>query len=297
MEYHVLPMQELENYTVTFGDLEIQFLSSMKALVNDYSDIHYHTCFEIQYMIDGSNRIEAGDTVYPMFGGDILCIPPNTLHRNLITENEQFRRICFSVIIGRNTAVSSENNEQFSEYLYYSRIFASVQRTQCIQNAFAAQHFQTLLRWNEQPEWKHRIPTLLSLIFCEIADTIQQNHIIYASASLKEADQLSITDQKRKYLIEQFISLHYNSSTATDDLMQLLHLSRRQTDRVVRMLMGESLSVLLIQQRMRTAQILLRNTNMQISEIAHEIGYTSYVGFYSTFRSYFGCSPDEYRQQ
>ena len=61
--------------------------------------------------------------------------------------------------------------------------------------------------------------------------------------------------------------------------------------------MGESLSVLLIQQRMRTAQILLRNTNMQISEIAHEIGYTSYVGFYSTFRSYFGCSPDEYRQQ
>ena len=297
MEYHVLPMQELESYRVAFGDLEIQFLSSMQVLSNDYSDIHYHTCFEIQYMTEGSNSIESGETVYPMVRGDVLWIPPNTLHRNLVTEGEQFQRISFSVIIGRNAAAPAGINEAFSEYLDYSRIFASAHGTQFIQSNSVAQHFRTLLRWIGQPEYRHRIPALLSLIFCEIADAIQQKNIIYASASLKEADQLSITDQKRKFLIEQFIALHYNSSTATEELMELLHLSRRHTDRVVRTLMGESLSVLLIRQRMHTAQILLRHTDKPITEIAHELGYTSYVGFYSTFRAALGCSPDEYRNR
>jgi len=297
MENHVFPMQELESYLLTFGDLEVQFLSSMQVFCNDYSDIHYHTSFELQYIIDGSVSIESGETVYPMAEGDILWIPPNTLHRNLITEGEQFRRISLSVILGKNAAAPSGTNEPFSEYLYYSRIFASVPGTQFIQSNSAAQHFRTLLRWIGQPEYKHRIPALLSLIFCEIADAIRQKNIIYASASLKEADQLSQTDQKRKFLIEQFIALHYNSSTATEELMELLHLSRRHTDRVVRRLMGESLSVLLIRQRMHTAQILLRHTNKQVTEIAMELGYTSYVGFYSTFRTALGCSPEEYRNR
>ena len=81
------------------------------------------------------------------------------------------------------------------------------------------------------------------------------------------------------------------------ELMEELHLSRRQIDRTVRACMGESLNSLLIRQRMNAAQVLLRYTERPITVIAEEVGYTSYVGFYSAFKKHIGISPDAYRQQ
>lgn len=50
-------------------------------------------------------------------------------------------------------------------------------------------------------------------------------------------------------------------------------------------------------ERMRMAANMLRSTDKEIFEIALECGYDSHEGFIRSFKSQYGCTPTEYRQQ
>lgn len=57
---------------------------------------------------------------------------------------------------------------------------------------------------------------------------------------------------------------------------------------------GKSFSEILLAQRMDRAVILLKGTNLPISEIALMLGYTNSSNFHKAFRAYYHCSPREY---
>lgn len=57
---------------------------------------------------------------------------------------------------------------------------------------------------------------------------------------------------------------------------------------------GKPFSVILLEQRMERAVILLKRTDMPISEVALMLGYSNSSNFYKAFREYFNVSPREY---
>jgi two component transcriptional regulator, araC family len=60
--------------------------------------------------------------------------------------------------------------------------------------------------------------------------------------------------------------------------------------------MGIGLAEYLIQERMRLAQSLLKNTSFSISIIASRVGYVNFSHFAKVFKQEFGVSPSEYRK-
>lgn len=69
----------------------------------------------------------------------------------------------------------------------------------------------------------------------------------------------------------------------------LSHLFKKET--------GSSLSEYILTERMRVAQSLLADTNIQVSIIASKVGYANFSYFSQVFKRHTGFSPMEYRAQ
>ena len=81
------------------------------------------------------------------------------------------------------------------------------------------------------------------------------------------------------------------------NLSEILYLSEKQTDRMIKKAFGEGFRQHLCRIRMLVAQRLLTDTDKSVEKIADEVGYRSYNGFYISFRQKHNMTPIEYRNQ
>ena len=95
------------------------------------------------------------------------------------------------------------------------------------------------------------------------------------------------------FIIHEFFSRGYNLDMKLSDLAELLHLSEKQTARLVEIHTGKTFKQALISQRMNIARHLIALGEMSFSEIGEHIGYQSYGGFYKAYTKYFGCHGTE----
>ena len=89
------------------------------------------------------------------------------------------------------------------------------------------------------------------------------------------------------YLIHEYIEQNYHRPLRLADLAATLHLSERQTQRIVRRLFGVSFSSLLASHRASVAERLAA-ADMSWAEIAEYVGYETYSGFRRAFLRHSG---------
>jgi len=109
----------------------------------------------------------------------------------------------------------------------------------------------------------------------------------YAPVQLEDSFLLKI-----KNVLEQHLS---DPNFEIEVLCKALGMSHSQIFRKVKALTGNSISRFVRTIRLHKAQELLRNSNLNISEIAYEVGFTSLSYFSRTFQAEFGQSPSEFR--
>ena len=93
------------------------------------------------------------------------------------------------------------------------------------------------------------------------------------------------------------ISSSLNQEWEIDRMCSIMNLSRSQLTRICKELYGESPGAKIRRMRMESAKLLLSNSSMTIFEIADSVGYGSPSLFSSSFSSYTGMSPREYRKK
>lgn len=110
-----------------------------------------------------------------------------------------------------------------------------------------------------------KLSIFISLICCEFFDS----------------DILSVhpvTDYDM--LIHEFFSKHYNVDIKLCDLASVLHLSEKQTERLVKKYTGMTFKAALSEKRIKMAKYLNETTELSLYEIAEKVGYRSYSGFW-----------------
>lgn len=88
------------------------------------------------------------------------------------------------------------------------------------------------------------------------------------------------------FLIHEFFSLHYSEDLHLNDLAEFLHLSERQTERLVIEHTGNTFRTELTAIRMNIAKRLLSSSGMPLTAISEYVGYRSYAGFWKAFNKY-----------
>ena len=141
--------------------------------------------------------------------------------------------------------------------------------------------------------FREDIPTeinrhLLSLLFFEVLSRIAP----------QGSDAEPPAEKYGTYIntVEVYISSHYNESITLADLSAELYLCTKQISRIIRRAYHCSLSELVNRKRLAVACMLLKYTNLPISEISANVGYSHENYFFTLFRRTYGISPRAYRK-
>ena len=81
------------------------------------------------------------------------------------------------------------------------------------------------------------------------------------------------------------------------EIAESLYLSKSYLQKIYKSYFGKSIIEEMIEFRIDNAKTLLSQTDMTVTEISRECGYSSYNYFVRQFRTSEGCSPSDYRDE
>jgi len=107
---------------------------------------------------------------------------------------------------------------------------------------------------------------------------------------------LSSYDSKIISFIEDYVKEHYKD-TKLEYIAEVVHMNPNYLSQFFKQKTGECFSNYLIKVKMNRAAELLNDIQYKTYEISEMVGYSNTKNFTRTFKSYYGKSPREYRNQ
>ncbi len=241
---------------------------------------HSHSVFEIFFVISGRVHFFIQEHDITLLPGDILIIPPNCVHFVFADSPSLKRsfRFLFSAAEEKPGSLFSEFSSFFSSIKGYYIVNAPDIYHSFIRPAICSFH-------NALPD--DTVEPLLLLALTHIA---RQNHVNKTDRTKNWSDSHSII------IIEEFLNSNYHAPLKLYDIAALLHLSCRQTERVIKKLFHTTFCNLVTQKRLTIAKYMLKETNIPISKISEMVGFSNQSYFFRKFRVSENETPNNYRR-
>lgn len=277
--------------TVNIGNIKLKippsdFTASTKEM---YSLAHSHANFEFHIVFRGGVVMDVEDKKINMHPNDSILLFPDTFHR-VSHQDENSAVLSFTFPIEKiNKHGEPDYYSVLHEFISREGEYAIVQQNpliaEYIKRINAHLHLDTVFA-NET------INALLVLLFTELFLPA------FSNSKISEAISAEATEyDSRIQMIENYFNDHYMENISLSKLSSMMCLSEKQTNRMIYRAFGAEFRDCLSKIRLKTAKKLLRETDDDIKDIAEAVGYQTYNGFYLAFRSKFGLSPAEYREQ
>lgn len=276
---------------VDIGDMTVSLfnITASDDSVTDYTSSHFHTAYELQYVNQGQLSILDETKTHRVTKGCFVIVPPGTFHSN--NSDEKFVRSTLRFSITSN----GKEETDFSEYCYYSRILRRIKGI----TVFECEEAENAVRYlsvtdTKNPAYIHMVKLYAGLVITTVLQQISTHKAIADGKRTHiEADALSAVDERIKFIIENCIQKHFADENISRIIAAKLNMSDRNCSRVVNRLMGENISCIVLRQRMKLAKLLIIKTDKHLNDIAQEVGYKTYVAFFTAFKKYYGISPIE----
>jgi len=101
--------------------------------------------------------------------------------------------------------------------------------------------------------------------------------------------------EKRNKVVE-YINNNLDKKISISELAKISNLSKFHFHRVIKGLLGEPIGNYIARTRVETATLLIRYTNLEIQDIAYQVGYAKASSLNKIFKQYYNISPTEYRK-
>lgn len=269
---HKIDLGEISLTATYFADqLGVGRREPMGEIFDNISNIHRHAEHEIFFV----------------WGGEM----------ELVTERENYR-FCDSVVVlpsdlGHYTVIDAER--LFVIYLSIER--ADGERGKRLLQRLASGVLSLSISDDEKFYLEKLIknqnccdyPHLLALLFSELFTRIEP--------SIGDVGEEENGGGKYAFALEEYIEKHYSEKVRLCDVAKALHLCEKQVSRVIKREYGCSFSEYVNKKRMSVALMMLKHSEMTVTEISHAVGFENDNYFYRVFRERFGITPNEYRKQ
>lgn len=88
-----------------------------------------------------------------------------------------------------------------------------------------------------------------------------------------------------------------NEELSVAVLAEYFHMNASYLNRIFKKEKNITISQWIIQERMKLAAELLKNSENTVINVAHQVGYFNYPYFSTTFKKVYNCTPSQYAQQ
>lgn len=281
----------LQECSITVDNLQIKILLGDNNITNEPSTDtlviltpHTHLYAELFICRKDKILINTPDGIRILSANETMIIPPGIPHCCITeTNNEIWMALPFT---GSKIAADSNLNlyRLFSpciagdEILYFRNCDMLIENIETIISSLEKRKKSSLLHFvclltNLLEQWEEEVRK-------ENRDTISRDN-----------------EMVRLNRLDWFINNGFMMNCSAERIAEALFISSRQLSRIVYKRYGKTLYQLIIEKRLKTAEQLLINTDMNTEKIAHTIGFGSRSSFFREFRKENGMTPTEYRNQ
>ena len=247
----------------------------------DVSFMHTHSYFEVFLCTGGGIDIEWTSGCCHLSSYEMCVIPPDLLHTKIGSEREY---LAFGVSISPGVGDSGHG------------LFSRLCGLFCVSEPIVIRDRPTYVRELASAVIglgeRESFPALLKA--CELFYKLSERRVGRPHTA---AAQNGIKDNTRLVMIEQMINDSFRRDITPEDIARELHLSRRQTERIVKARYGSTLKELLTRRRVEFAARLLSLSKLSADEIALESGFGCKETLVRRFKEHFGTTPSEYRDK
>ena len=238
---------------------------------------HWHDCFEIEFIIEGSCTVVLNGVGRDVKRGDITLITPTDLH--------EVRNIDSLVIYNMMFAAETIDNEILNTILLKSANTFSW--------SLSDRDFAYALNILEYADTEFRQKNKNYERF--MIDTINQLLTIILRMSDTEISERKELSMRSAAL---YIRMNFKRNPTLEDVAQAVNLNPAYFSVKFHEIMGVSYKEYLNDIKLNFASKALKNNReMSVSEICYESGFGSLSHFHREFKEKFGCTPLEFRRK
>ncbi|HOP74967.1 MAG TPA: AraC family transcriptional regulator [Bacillota bacterium] len=247
---------------------------------------HFHSRYEIYYLVSGERFYFIHDRTYLIQKGDLVLISPYVIHKTMDTGKPHHERYLIE-FDQRFVSNSIHENLQSIEVLFKNR---HVIRLSPKDRHIFERIFETMLDevQNQRLDYEIQLQSLL------------QQLLIYAARNLDLASNghqyISQTHAKVSEIVK-FINTHYAEDLTLVSVAEQFEISHFYLSRLFKAVTGFAFIEYLNSIRIKEAQRLLRETNDKVQAIANAVGFVNQSHFGRIFKEITGTSPLQYRKE
>lgn len=252
---------------------------------------HFHTQYEIFYIVEGERVFFFRNREYIARAGDLILVNSNLIHmtRSVAGSNDGHNRIILYI-----TREKIKSYDALYPSLQLSRFFDDyygVYHLDLEQQALILGLFGGLRHALTAKEHNYKVGIdldILAWLFKMMAFVRRQCQEVPSDSDNPK--------YKVAYGIADYLSENCERAISLEELADQFFLSKSYICRIFKEVTGYTISEYTNIHRIRKAKRYLEETDLSISEIAHALGYESLTYFERMFKTYMTLSPLKYRK-
>ena len=272
-----------DTFEIKIGDMLLSVVDSNEYVEDSRKEMHFHSVYEFQYIRGESMKIRTEGKTHNVCEGEYIIIPPNRFHSS---ESLGVEKSCFLFSVNFLPKVKGE----ISEYRYYNRIFSGQKGIAIHKNATVTDCINRLALQKKDGLSVHKKKIIFGMLFMAVAEDLWSGNPYEEYETLEDMNETAYK-QKLRGVVGDYISRYCNEENILSAVADILHMSERNTARIIKEIFGVPVSSLVLNQRMAYAKELIARKEMTLSEIAERVGYKNYNTFYKAFKKYYGVAP------
>lgn len=271
----------------------ICLVEPMQCHVDATISWHWHQCFEIVYVAEGSMECHSPDQVLTLEKGEAVFVNAGVLHRYRQTGNAPC--VLYAHLFDGSFLTGALGSGIYQKYMYPITKSPDIQ----LQAIRPSNHHQNLmlqqlremieLARQEPFGYEFQIQYRLSQFWCRLLTMTADRQ----SAAPGTAEG----DIQRIKMMLRFIHEQYDRPLTLKDIAGAASISERECSRCFQRCFRMSTIQYLHDYRIRTAARMLLQSERSISQISDSCGFCTPSYFGRRFQEVFGCSPREYRKK
>ncbi|KKI88472.1 AraC family transcriptional regulator [Bacillus sp. SA1-12] len=267
---------------------ETFMVSHRKTLSHNMPANHFHSTFEIFYLISGKREFFIKDRALVINEGDIVIISPNILHRTTNTEMPEHERL----IVNMHETCMTAGNQSYREVLQslFEQDYIIV-RCPLHERLFIETLSQSIIHeiHDKKPGFEMYVQTLVLQLLIICCRHIKQN-------SIEPLESPSPMHERISEVI-RYINSHYMHDLSLQSLAEEFYVSPYYLSRFFKEVTGFTFVEYLNNVRIKEAKKLLESSSIKVNLIYKKVGFGSVTHFGRVFKSVTGYAPLYFRKR
>lgn len=274
--------------------LPLQFLCHLQYNKKNHSiSAHYHSYIEIIYSIEGSNEIFLNDARSTFSTGDLVLINSRDVH-SIVCGDGVYLVLRFEPELLYGSPQSAIELKYVLPFVLNSFKHQTVFLKRELEKSVVPQRLFEIYEENKKKGYGYEIAvrTKINEIFLWFLRYWHKKNVnIDLNIAAHEGAAKRLQD------VFEYVSKNYGSDISAADMAELCSMSYSYFSRTFKKIMKKSFSEYLTYVRISEAEKLLITSDMNITEIAMQVGFSTTSYFIQQFKNIKLISPKQYRKK